>query len=108
MSSNLRFIIIYRSERKKILHSQLHLITYLQRVLERCDQSPSKEEFPVYYKVVTLTETEYEHDLIRGNQPGQEAEGEEEKAEAESTGAETETNASQAPEPEQNEPTEAQ
>ena len=57
---------------------------------------------------MTLTETEYEHDLIRGNQPVQEAVGEEQKADAESTGAETETNASQAPEPEQNEPTEEQ
>ena len=33
----MRTAIIYRSERKKILHSQLHLITWLQHVLNTCD-----------------------------------------------------------------------
>ena len=36
----MRVAIIYRSERKKILHSQLHLVTWLQHVLNTCDQSP--------------------------------------------------------------------
>lgn len=33
----MRTAIVYRSERKKILHSQLHLITWLQHVLNTCD-----------------------------------------------------------------------
>lgn len=37
MSTNMRYVLIYRSERKKIIHSQLHLITFLQRVLVRSE-----------------------------------------------------------------------
>ena len=33
----LRMCVIYRSERKKILHSQLHLITWLQHVVNVSD-----------------------------------------------------------------------
>ena len=33
----MRFAVIYRSERKKIIHSQLHLIDWLQHVLNVCD-----------------------------------------------------------------------
>lgn len=33
----LRTALIYRSGRKKILHSQLHLVTWLQHVLAVCD-----------------------------------------------------------------------
>lgn len=33
----MRTAIVYRSERKKILHSQLHLINWLQHVLDTCD-----------------------------------------------------------------------
>ena len=33
----MRFVLIYRSERKKIIHSQLHLISWLEHVLAVCD-----------------------------------------------------------------------
>eukprot|EP00353_Schmidingerella_taraikaensis_P012842 CAMPEP_0185588368 /NCGR_PEP_ID=MMETSP0434-20130131/52796_1 /TAXON_ID=626734 ORGANISM="Favella taraikaensis, Strain Fe Narragansett Bay" /NCGR_SAMPLE_ID=MMETSP0434 /ASSEMBLY_ACC=CAM_ASM_000379 /LENGTH=85 /DNA_ID=CAMNT_0028210971 /DNA_START=117 /DNA_END=374 /DNA_ORIENTATION=+ len=33
----MRCALIYRSERKKILHSQLHLISWLSQVLNVCD-----------------------------------------------------------------------
>jgi len=33
----MRFAVIYRSERKKIIHSQLHLVQWLQQVLSVCD-----------------------------------------------------------------------
>ena len=31
-----------------------------QRILERCDQSPSDEETPQFFKHVVMTKTEYE------------------------------------------------
>ena len=33
----MRFALIYRSERKKIIHSQLHLISWLEHLLHVCD-----------------------------------------------------------------------
>lgn len=59
----MRFVLIYRSERKKIIHSQLHLISWLEHVLAVCDQSPSCEEFPYYYRFVTFKKTEFEEQL---------------------------------------------
>ena len=46
----LRAAIIYRSERKSILHSQLHLVEWLDYVLSVCDKSPSLEELPSFFK----------------------------------------------------------
>ena len=33
----MKIAVIYRSERKKIIHAQLHLVTWMQHVLQVCD-----------------------------------------------------------------------
>ena len=68
MNYRLRFAIIYRSERKKILHSQLHLISYLEEVLEMCFQIKTKEELPFIFKKFTFAETEDEKDSNSGRE----------------------------------------
>ena len=60
MSINKRFMIIYRSERKKILRSQLHLIDYLQGVFTQVSQCIVMDEFPVQFQHATFTKTESE------------------------------------------------
>ena len=60
----MRMALIYRSERKKILHSQLHMITWLEKVVSVCDQSPSKDEFPHYYRFVTFKKTDFEELIL--------------------------------------------
>ena len=60
LDARMRAAVIYRSERKKILHSQLHVVTLFQNILERCDQAPSVEETFLYFKRVTLAKSDYE------------------------------------------------
>ena len=60
----MRFAVIYRSERKKILHSQLHLITWLLHVINVCDQGPGRDELSYYFKFITFGKTEFEEQLL--------------------------------------------
>ena len=65
----MRTAIVYRSERKKILHSQLHLINWLQHVLDTCDQSPSADELPHYFRFITFRKTEFEQKNLGEGKP---------------------------------------
>ena len=60
MSIDKRFMVVYRSERKRILRSQLHLIDYLQGVLAQVSQCKVKDDLPVQFQHATFTKTENE------------------------------------------------
>ena len=59
-SINFKFVLVYRSERKKILHSQLHLLEYLLGVVESCQECESAEDFPDVFRRATFERTEFE------------------------------------------------
>jgi hypothetical protein len=42
---NVKMGIVYRSERKRIIHSQLHLLTHVTVLLQRCTAPISKTQF---------------------------------------------------------------
>ena len=60
----MKIAVIYRSERKKIIHAQLHLVTWMQHVLQVCDQGPAADEFPQYFKFITFGRTAFEIKLL--------------------------------------------
>lgn len=62
----MRFAVIYRSERKKIIHSQLHVIDWIINVLRFCDQSPSRDELDYYYRHLTFKKTQFEERVLSG------------------------------------------
>lgn len=41
----MRTAIIYRSERKKILHSQLHMVDWISNVLSNCEEQKEPGQF---------------------------------------------------------------
>jgi hypothetical protein len=45
---NVKMGIVYRSERKRIIRSQLHLIDKVTALLQRCNSPISKAEFNAY------------------------------------------------------------
>ena len=62
----MRFALIYRSERKKILHSQLHLVTWLQNIINDCDQCEVKrEELDSYFKELSFKKTVFEETILK-------------------------------------------
>ena len=67
----MRFAVIYRSERKKIIHSQLHMISWLEEVLRLVNESPSPEEFPHYFRFISFKKTEFEENILSDMELGE-------------------------------------
>jgi len=63
----MRFAIIYRIERKKILQSQLHLLDWLDSVLRYIDRSPSLEVLPRFFQQLSFKKTAFEEILLNPN-----------------------------------------
>ena len=59
-----RMVVIYRSERKKTIHSQMHLISWLIKILTNVDLASSKADFPNYFRDLTFEKTSKEEKLL--------------------------------------------
>jgi len=65
MDFEMRMAITYRSERKIIIRSQIHLVAKVQDVLKRCEAALEPEEGEDHdgtYRALILTPTDYELD----------------------------------------------
>ena len=67
LSENQRYFVVLRSEKKKILHSQLYLAQYLLKLVKKCtklrdlalaDKKAAAEQFKEAYLVLMDDETE--------------------------------------------------
>jgi len=68
----MRFALIYRSERKKICHSQLNLVDWLTEILSVCEHIPSREELASKFKEATFKKTVFEEgDLLHTDEKEQ-------------------------------------
>jgi anion-transporting ArsA/GET3 family ATPase len=63
----MRFAVVFRAERKKILHNQIHLAIFLINVLEKLEKlqtqalTLSEEEVDIKFDDIILEKTEFEH-----------------------------------------------